>query len=196
VTLITTTLSRDEVQRLPRLPSAYKTDRVYRLSREVADGGWTWSLFEERLATPFSKTYDDGDVDDWVDSYEDGQPGTFHFIGALDGERCVGLLTWREQFWNGTLWLIDIRTREDARRQGAGSALIQRLQEIARNSRVRGITVETQITNYAAISFYRKHGFECAGFHDHFYGNDDIEKQDVAIFLFWEVPSAHIGRRI
>ncbi|MBV9281740.1 MAG: GNAT family N-acetyltransferase, partial [Chloroflexi bacterium] len=49
-----------------------------------------------------------------------------------------------------------------------------------------GIAVETQINNYPAVSFYRKHGFEISGFNDHLYSNDDLARQDVALFLFRE----------
>jgi ribosomal protein S18 acetylase RimI-like enzyme len=46
--------------------------------------------------------------------------------------------------------------------------------------------VETQSTNYPALSFYRKHGFRVAGFNDRLYTDDDLEDGEVALFLFWQ----------
>jgi ribosomal protein S18 acetylase RimI-like enzyme len=111
------------------------------------------------------------------------------FLGARRGGEIAGLLTWRAVGWNDTLWLVDVRVREAERRTGVGSALIRALDRIAREERVRGIFVETQIANYPAVRFYQAHGFTISGFNDHLYTNDDLELQDVALFLFLETAS-------
>ncbi len=176
-----------EVRRLEPIESGFETDHVFRLQCERNDAGFTWVLREETLPRPYVKHYDSGHVGDWLTLYTDSaKPEDFCFVAALVGERVEGFLTWRYLRWNHTVWLVDIRTRREARRMGIGSALVDHVKQVARKRKARGISVETQINNYPAICFYRKHCFEVAGFNDHLYTNDDLRHQDVALSLFWE----------
>jgi ribosomal protein S18 acetylase RimI-like enzyme len=180
-------LTLRDVRRLPRIPSGYVTDRVFQLTREVGSGQFGWTLREERLARPLEKVYDDGDVDDWLGSYTETEgESSMRFTGAFDSESLLGLATWSHSRWNNTLWLADIRVRSDRRHAGTGSHLIRRIQSEASALNTRGIRLETQISNYPAIQFYRKHGFVPAGVDDHLYSNRDLEKQEIALFMFWE----------
>jgi ribosomal protein S18 acetylase RimI-like enzyme len=180
-------ISLREARKLGPIDSGFQTDRALRLQREERAGGYLWSLNEERLSSPYVKQYDSGKLDEWLRLYADsaGIDG-FCFALARLGEQAHGLLTWRRMEWNDTLWLVDIRIRPAARRLGVGSALVDFLKQVATQQTVRGIAVETQINNFPALCFYRKLGFEIVGFNDHFYANDDLQRQDVAIFLFWE----------
>jgi GNAT superfamily N-acetyltransferase len=180
-------LTLADVKRLPRIPSGYDTDRVFRVSRDVDPQPVSWRLYEERLLRPFSKVYDDGDVEDWLDSYEESAGvGSMRFIGAFAGSELVGLATWTHSNWNNTVWLADIRVKRARLRLGVGSQLMAGVKREAVKTRVRGIRVETQITNYPAIQFYRWHGFAPSGLDDHLYSNRDLANQEVALFLFWE----------
>jgi GNAT superfamily N-acetyltransferase len=180
-------LTLAQVRAAPRIPSGYVTDRVFRVSREVDPHTIAWRLYEEHLDRPVEKVYDDGEVDDWLDSYQEtAEPGSMRFLGAFHESHLIGLATWTHSKWNNTLWLADIRIRADSRRSGAGSHLIQCVQREASKTRARGIRLETQIANYPAIQFYRKHGFTPCGLDDHLYSNQDLEQQDIALFLFWE----------
>lgn len=180
-------LTISEVRRLPRIPSGYVTDRVFRVSRQVDPQLISWRLQEERLHRPFSKVYDEGDVDDWLESYgETSGPDSMRFIGAFDGSELLGLATWTHFGWNDSLWLADIRVRRDRHRKGVGTQLMREVKTQADKLRVRGIRVETQVTNYPAIQFYRGHGFVPSGLDDHLYSNRDLTNQEVALFLFWE----------
>lgn len=176
-----------EVRQVPPIASGYVTDRVYRLRREETTGVLGWTLEEERLSHNLVKQYDSGRPNEWLATYSDaGTPEELRFVCAFRDGRAEGLLTWRALEWNGSLWLVDIRVREAGRRSGVGSALVRFLQAMARESNARGIFLETQITNFPAVRFYRKHGFDIAGFNDHLYSNHDIARQEVALFLFWE----------
>jgi len=180
-------ISLREARKLGPIDSGFQTDRVLRLHREERAGGYLWELKEEQLLSPFMKQYDSGRLDEWLRLYADsaGIDGFCFALASLD-EQAAGLLTWRSMAWNDTLWLVDIRIRPAARRLGVGSALVGFLKRVAIEQKVRGITVETQINNYPALCFYRGQGFEIAGFNDHLYANDDLQRQDVALFLFWE----------
>lgn len=180
-------ISLREARNLGPIDSGFETDRVLRLHREGRTGNYLWNLREERLSIPYSKQYDSGKLDEWLRLYADsaGMDGFCFAVASLEGQ-AHGLLTWRRMAWNDTLWLVDIRIHPAARRCGAGSALVDFLKQVATEQKVRGIAVETQINNYPALSFYRRQGFEIVGFNDHLYANDDLQRQDVALFLFWE----------
>jgi ribosomal protein S18 acetylase RimI-like enzyme len=179
-------LSLREVRRAGKLPSGFDTDTVFRLERDSTGDEQTWRLCPEKLPAPYTKVYDDGIVDDWLYSYLDGRPAsTFRFVAARAGGKVTGLLTWQQVDWNDTLELVDIRVRDGERRRGVGSALVLWLQRSARSTGCRGISLETQINNYPAICFYRRHGFYITGFNEVLYRNDDLSRQDVALFMFW-----------
>ncbi|MGH2443203.1 MAG: GNAT family N-acetyltransferase [Chloroflexota bacterium] len=179
----------EEARRVGALASDYTTDRAFRLERQGNGGELRWALREEALEQPFSSSYDSGNVDEMLDAYGDSVTrDKLQFILATRAGRAVGLLTWQPVTWNSTLWLLDIRSGMPFRREGVGSMLLQSIQSLAAERKCRGITVETQIANYPAVRLYLKHGFQVAGFHDHFYTNTDLERQDVALFLFWCVP--------
>jgi ribosomal protein S18 acetylase RimI-like enzyme len=180
-------LSLEQVQALPALPSGYETDRVFNLVRERAGSELTWQLREVRLDQPLTKMYDQGEAAEWLDSYADaGPPDALRFLGATHRGQVLGIATWTVSEWNAVLWLVDIRVRPADRGSGVGSALLDALTAQSRSDRLRGISVETQIRNYPAVCFYRKHGFQIAGFNDHLYTNSDLADQDVALFLFKE----------
>jgi ribosomal protein S18 acetylase RimI-like enzyme len=152
------------------------------------DGGFAWSLIEESLPHPFSKSYDGGNVDQWLLSYEDAGPiSKFRFFGAIRDGEMFGLATCSVSEWNSALWLVDIRVRESSRRSGVGSALIESVVELCREEQLRGVLVETQNRNHPAVCFYRRHGFQISGFNDHLYSNEDIANQDVAVYFFLKV---------
>jgi ribosomal protein S18 acetylase RimI-like enzyme len=172
---------------MPRLASGYVSNVVYTLEREPIQAGIGWKLQERKLDRPFRKVYDQGDPNDWLASYADaGSASDFEFLLAETSGSAMGLLTWKPVGWNGTAWLLDIRVRENARRQGVAGILVENLKRDVRARRLRGINLETQTTNYGAVRFYQKHGFGLAGFHDHLYSNKDTASGEIAIFLFWE----------
>ncbi|HCG03357.1 MAG TPA: hypothetical protein DEV93_22820 [Chloroflexi bacterium] len=178
-------LSAAEVGRL-RIPSGFETDSVHELHRSEDEDDLRWHLVSRKVET-FRKSYDDGDPREWLEPYyEQIDAGRVRFLAASRGLEPEGLLTYCQVDWNDTLWLLDIRVSESERRSGLGSGLLRELQTIARQKRVRGISVETQINNVPAIHLYRRCGFRVSGFNDHLYENDDAERQDVAVFLFWE----------
>jgi len=47
----------------------------------------------------------------------------------------------------------------------------------------RCIVCETQTTNFPAISFYKKMGFEIDGLDLSYYTNDDVAQEEIAIFM-------------
>lgn len=189
-------ISLEEARRIGKIESSFTTDRVLRLRRSEAGSEIAWTLAEEQLSEPYSKRYDRGSVDDWLEAYAEARDfERFRFIVARRNDRALGILTWEALNWNDTLTLVDIRVRAQGRGGGVGTALVDALKTEARRQTVRGIALETQINNVPAIRFYEAQGFGIAGFNDHLYSNRDFETQDVALFLFWEREDVGPGRR-
>jgi len=179
-------LSLRDVRRAGSIASGYTTNRVFVLDRAMTDKELVWTLREASLPHAFTKIYDSGDPREWLQSYPDaGSPDDFNFYGCRSSGLILGLLTWRSVDWNEVISLIDIRVRESHRRQGLGTLLVEALQSECRRSHMRGITVETQTSNLPAVRFYLKHGFSVCGFHEYLYTNNDMERNDVALFLYW-----------
>lgn len=180
-----TSLSLQEVRRLPPMPSGFSTQAVYRLEHTERPGEYLWRLSEHPLPHVLTKTYDDGRADEWLEANADaGQASDMSFLGVEIDGAIRGLATWRSQEWNNTAWLVDIRVAASSRRKGVGSRLMDCLEERAVSLGLRGITLETQTTNYPAVRFYLKHGFAIAGFHEYLYSNRDVERGDVALYLY------------
>jgi GNAT superfamily N-acetyltransferase len=152
-----------------RIPIVFTVDRVV----DVIDGADGFVLSERRLDVPFEKNYDalDGegplhwpsrfDLSNWSlfvarigGRRVGGAAVTFEGPGltALDGRRDVAIL-----------W--DIRVSPDARGQGVGSALFDRVEEWARSQGCRQLKAETQNTNVRACRFYERVGCELRAVH-------------------------------
>ncbi len=169
------------------IPSGFRTNSIYRLTRDDRTDSLEWTLHPHQLPNPLIKNYDNGEVNEILAAYgEHVDPHSLHFLGAFNERDMQGLAVWREEGWNATLWLLDIRVREKSRGQGIGSRLLQHLKELVVDRQLRGMLVETQSNNTPAIDFYRRHGFRISGFNDHLYTNSDVDRDDVAMYLFWE----------
>lgn len=70
--------------------------------------------------------------------------------------------------------LVLFAVREDARRQGIGSALLKWLEKVASVAGVSQLKVEARASNVAARAFYRWHGYsESEVVPDMYRGNED-----------------------
>ena len=76
---------------------------------------------------------------------------------AISGDEMLafGIMKYREE----SAHLLLFAVREDARRRGIGSALLQWLEDVARAAGITRFTLESRRENEAALSFYRKHGY-------------------------------------
>ncbi len=101
--------------------------------------------------------------------------------------RLIGFLDAEIESWRKVVKVWDILVDEEHRRQGIGTELIRRAQEFAAKSSCRALVVETQTTNWPALNFYLKLGFQIGGVDDHFYTNRDAERKEVALFLYREL---------
>jgi ribosomal protein S18 acetylase RimI-like enzyme len=112
----------------------------------------------------------------------DPQKDDAYFIGAYDGDVCVGVAVLRRQMFK-YLYLEDLKVNKNYRRQGIGSMLTEACMEKAREEKMRGVYVIAQDNNLSACNFYVKCGFEIGGFDNRCYrGTAQEEKADIYFY--------------
>nr|MBA3321877.1 GNAT family N-acetyltransferase [Pyrinomonadaceae bacterium] len=104
-------------------------------------------------------------------------------FGAYDGALLVGLLIAEARLWNHSLWVCEFHVAETHRQRGIGKRLMDCAAEKAKQAGLRIIVCETQNTNAAAISVYRKLGFGIDGIDISYYSNTDYPDGEIAIFM-------------
>ena len=96
--------------------------------------------------------------------------------------------------WNNTLLIHDLYVDGRFKKNGIGRSLIEVAKKRAIQIGVRAIHLETQTSNYPAIQFYLKNGFELIGFNSISYSNEDVKKNEVRIemgyitYKYYEEP--------
>lgn len=80
---------------------------------------------------------------------------------------------------NNTARVWDIYVNQKYLRRGFGTKLMEFAEERARSWGCRAMIVECQSSNYNAIQFYQKNGFDLIGFDLIWYPNTDVQKNEV-----------------
>lgn len=109
--------------------------------------------------------------------------GNTVFIGAYDGDACVGLAIMQDAFFK-YMYLYDFKVNKKYRKQGVGSRLIEKAKEIAVMKGYRGIYTQGQDNNLSACLFYVKNGFHIGGLDTDVYkGTKQEGKADILFYL-------------
>jgi putative acetyltransferase len=108
------------------------------------------------------------------------RPNVRFFVARLDGEAVgCGALA----LFDGYAEVKRMYTREAARGQGVGTALLARLEEEARNAGKPLLRLETGTYQTAAIGLYERFGFQCCAAFGHY---ADLAPHRIAASLFYE----------
>lgn len=95
----------------------------------------------------------------WVAENKDGCPVGF------------AVVEWKRQREGGlAAYVVTIEVLQEQRRQGAGSHLLQKVEESALAAGANAIWLHVEARNEAAQRLYRRHGFHEAGAAEDFYG--------------------------
>ena len=147
------------------VPIVFTVDRVLDVTARV-DGAGTFELSERRLEVPYEKDYDaiDGEGPlQWARHFDLSNWAIFsaRVAGRMAGGAAVafdtpGVTLLEDRRDLAVLW--DIRVTPNARRQGVGSALFERVEAWALRHGCRQLKVETQNTNVRACRFYERQG--------------------------------------
>lgn len=105
------------------------------------------------------------------------------FLGAYDGEACIGLAILRDA-WFRYMYLYDLKVSRACRGRGAGMALIGKAKEICKSRGYRGLYTQGQDNNLGACRFYLKVGFRIGGLDTEVYkGTKQEGKSDILFYL-------------
>ncbi|MBR5752025.1 MAG: GNAT family N-acetyltransferase, partial [Clostridia bacterium] len=125
-----------------------------RMVPRYTDENWDYSV--ERFDVPSEMCFPDEDYD-FAEMSRD-----CCFLGAYDGESCVGLAVMK-QAWFKYMYLYDLKVSKAFRRLGVGSLLIDAATRLARDRGYRGIYTHGQDNNLGACLFYINSGFRIGG---------------------------------
>ncbi|WP_126651878.1 GNAT family N-acetyltransferase [Chryseobacterium aureum] len=172
-----------EIRKLQKLESdptldwgqnGYTTDIRYVVSSIEMGGAFEFILKEKAL--PYSKTWEttSEELEDLNTLIEQGNS-----FGAYVNEELAGWIICEHRTWNNSFYIENILVDEKHRRKGIGIMLIKSAIKEARKLNCRVIELETQNTNYPAIQFYRRMGFNMTGLNTRLYNNSE----ETAIFM-------------
>ncbi|MBC9909671.1 GNAT family N-acetyltransferase [Chitinophaga varians] len=116
----------------------------------------------ETLATPKQKTWHTSDTE--LEELNEVMAQGHSFAAYNDG-RLAGFIIGEKRDWNNTLYISQLTVAAAERRKGIGEQLMATLIAHTRPLNVRLLELETQNTNVAAVSFYKKQGFHVSGVH-------------------------------
>lgn len=158
--------------------NGYTTDRIYSVSSIEFGGSFEFSLKEKAL--PYTKNWEttSEDLEELNTIIEKGNS-----FGAFVDEELAGWIICEHRTRNNSLYIENILIDEKHRRQGIGIMLIKSAIKEARRLNCRVIELETQNTNYPAIQFYRRMGFNITGLNTRLYNNSD----EIAFFMTLDV---------
>jgi len=155
-----------------RVPMIFTVDRVLDVTNR-SDGQDGFALSERRLEVPYEKDYDAVAGErplQWARRFDLSKWALFtaRFPTRIAGGATVAFDTPGLTMLEGrrdlaVLW--DIRVSPDARRQGVGSALFERVEAWAQRHGCRQLKIETQNTNVRACRFYERQGCRLRAIH-------------------------------
>lgn len=105
------------------------------------------------------------------------------FLGAYDGERCVGLALLRRGFFK-YMYVDNLMVSAAYRRRGVGRLLIEEAGRLAGSQGFRGLYLLAQDNNLCACEFYLRCGFVIGGLDTRSYtGTSQEGKHDITFYL-------------
>lgn len=168
-------LDREKYQGLT-YHAVYETKKHYEV--QLLENGFQLVLKETDEAG--KKEFSDTLFSDWLE-----EPIAF---GLFQEDKMMGFVEGSPEAWHNVFRISNIFVYEEYRKQGLGEKLLNYIVDyVKRKNSYRGIILETQTSNYAAISLYKKMGFHLSRIDIHEYTNKDIENKEVRIDLFMEL---------
>lgn len=102
---------------------------------------------------------------------ERARPWSRLWVGREDGEGVVAFaIVWHVA---DEVHVLNVATRAERRRRGAGRALVDEVVRYGREQRVSRVLLEVRRSNRAAIALYRGAGFRATGIRSRYYPDDE-----------------------
>ncbi|MGE7623854.1 streptothricin N-acetyltransferase SatA [Viridibacillus sp. NPDC096237] len=138
-----------------------------------------WKYTEEIFSEPGFKKYEDDEIDiSYIE--EEGKAVFFYYFESS----CIGQIKIRSN-WNGYALIEDITVAKDYRKNGVGTALLNKAIEWAKENNFGGLMLETQDINVSACYFYAKNNFVIGAVDTMLYSNFSTANE-IAIFWYYK----------
>jgi ribosomal protein S18 acetylase RimI-like enzyme len=176
-----------EIKKLEKLTSnpilnwglnGYETDKIFSVSSIEIGNTFEFSIREkyQHYKKIWETTSDD--INELNKIIEQG-----HSFGAFENDELIGWIICDFRECNNSLFIENMLVSEKFRGQNIGRLLIKNINRKARELQCRILELETQNTNYPAIKFYQKAGFQFTGINTKLYNNSS----ETALFMSYEV---------
>jgi ribosomal protein S18 acetylase RimI-like enzyme len=164
--------------------NGYKTNKIMVVEHATKGLNMSIEVCEEMLDYEYVKEWT---LTDKSVEFFNNIAGEGYSLAAFEGERLIGFAVMSYIGWNDTFWIENIRVSEDYIGFGVGWQLIEGLKAIVSDKRGRLLGLEAQSTNYPAIRFYKKCGFEITGIDLHKYPQRENDLEQVGIIMSFVV---------
>ena len=145
-----------------------------RIAVSFSDGSWTHRLIRFAPEEVGEMRFPD-------ENYQYEAMTDSVFLGAYDGERCVGLAILQPGFFK-YMYLYDLKVHRAWRRQHVGSLLLEHAKQLAAARGCCGLYTVGQDNNPGACLFYLNSGFVIGGLDTHVYRHTKQEGKADIIF--------------
>ncbi len=156
-----------------KLKFRYFTENHYAVTILRKKDKWEINLILETLPKPIEKRFESGLFQDFVD-----EPRVF--AAEFEGKQ-VGWIELGFHKWNNRMRIWELLVKEELRRKGIGTLLVNHAVKLSEKRSGRMLVVETQSCNVPAINFYLKYGFELIGLDTAAYSNEDIKRKEIRL---------------
>ena len=106
-----------------------------------------------------------------------------HSFGIFENEELIGWIICDYRRKNNSLFIENLWIHKKFRKQNLVRLLIKNINREARELQCRIVEAETQNTNYTAIKFFQKAGFQFTGINTKLYNNST----ETALFMSFEL---------
>jgi len=160
--------------------NGYRTDKIYKVSKYVENNKLNIEICEEKLHETYVKEWNQNpeSLKYFEEIIEQGLS-----IGCYEDEKLIGFALIGYFGWNKSMWIENIRVSEEFQGHGIGKKLIDKVIEASALKGARMLGLETQNTNYPAIEFYKRCGFEISGVDFARYPQRENDCEQVAILM-------------
>ncbi len=161
----------------------YCSEYYYDVIRSESESGFQFELILNKRNAPYRKIWkeDESTLNLYGKMIEEGIS-----LSAMIDNQPTGVLIAEKREWNNSVWIEKLQVADEFRHKGVGSYMMREFAELAGMQSYRIIYLETQNTNYPAIQFCKKNGFEITGIDLKLY--DGIENEnEVAVFMTREL---------
>jgi ribosomal protein S18 acetylase RimI-like enzyme len=157
----------------------YCSEYYYDVIGSESESGYRFELILKKRSEPYRKIWkeDESTLNLYGKMIEEGIS-----LSALVDNEPAGVLIAEKRDWNNSVWIEKLHVAEDYKHKGIGTLIVKEFARLAGTKGYRVIYLETQNTNYPAIQFYMKNGFDLTGLDMKLYDGEE-NMNEVAVYM-------------